>query len=140
MRLFDLHADTLTLCEQNCSSLLKNRYHVDAVRALSLYEQWHQILAVYVADDVEESDAWPYTYRCLQYLQNQCSALRHSEFSSKPFLLIPAIENGKAIGDDINRLVTLAEHGVFYLTVTWNGSNRLGNGCLSSRSKVWFPS
>lgn len=133
MKLFDLHCDTLTECEKHRLSMLSNPLHWDFKRACSLFTSSVQIAAIYVPDQTADKDAWDYVQRILSFLQKQSlPVIRTSNdlLLHKHGILI-AIENGKGIGRDLSRLSTLALSGIVYITLTWNGSNSLGNGCLS---------
>ncbi|MGH7058056.1 MAG: dipeptidase, partial [Acetobacteraceae bacterium] len=44
--------------------------------------------------------------------------------------VVPAVENGYAIGDDLGRLDTLADLGARYLTLTHNGHNALADAAI----------
>ncbi len=133
MKLFDLHCDTLTECEKLSCSLYSNTLHWDFKRASSLFASCVQIAAIYISDHMTEEDAWEYVQRVLLFLEkqpvpvlrasNDCILRRHG--------VLLAVENGKLIGHELSRLSTLASLGVVYITLTWNGSNAIGNGCLS---------
>lgn len=43
--------------------------------------------------------------------------------------IIPAVENGHAIGTDLTRLARMRAMGVVYLTITHNGHNALADSC-----------
>jgi membrane dipeptidase len=47
--------------------------------------------------------------------------------------IIPAVENGHAIGDDLGRLETLRRLGVIYITLTHNGHNMLADSANPRR-------
>ncbi len=124
MKLFDWHCDTLTTCQEQGKPLLKNDLHIDIRRGGTLFEQWIQVMAVYVSDSLDENDAPSYVQRSVEYFKNNSRPL-----SNTSFLL--ALENGKGIGSNIRNIELLAQQGFIYITLTWNGSNRLGHGCLS---------
>jgi len=143
MRLFDLHADTLTVCCDRGGSLRKNDCHIDFCRAVTLFEYWRQVMAVYIPDAMDESSVWQYAKRCIAYLQDElraspddiCFVQNGDDIAlDNRFAVLLGIENGKVIGDDLDRLCQLAAMGVVYVTVTWNGSNRLGHGCMTGET------
>ncbi len=143
MKLFDLHCDTATLCEQYRRSLSSNEGHVDLFRGLSCYSQWAQVMAIFVNDGMTVDCARQRVCDVLDYLKQQ-------EHSKAPMRLVytvedlskalyggqcavlPALENGLAIGSDLSRIVSLAKHGIVYITITWNGENQLGHGCMTA--------
>lgn len=144
MRLFDLHADTITLCYDHRESFYQNRYHIDFQRASQMFSSWRQILAIYVDDAMCEETARAYTLRCIKYFRDNVTACepllriaKHADDLSLdcPFSALLAIENGKAIGDRLSDIAKLSNLGVIYMTVTWNHSNRMGNGCFSNSNE-----
>ncbi len=129
MKLFDLHCDTVTRCQKAQESFYKNSGHVDVFRGETLFDQWVQIMAVYVPDELEEVDAYSFTVQHLDFFDKQCSEYVMAE--NKKIRLIPALENGKGIGCDLSCISEFASRGLAYITLTWNGANKLGYGCLS---------
>ncbi|MCE2575521.1 dipeptidase [Komagataeibacter sp. FNDCR2] len=47
--------------------------------------------------------------------------------------LIPAVENGYAIGEDLSLIATFRRHGARYMTLTHNGHNRLADSARPMR-------
>lgn len=133
MKLFDLHCDTATECEKRGLSLRSNSLHWDFDRACSLFTSSVQIAAIYIPDPTPEEDAWNDVQRVLSFLRREDipTVYTANDLLTRSHGILPAIENGKAIGRDLTRLSALASRGIVYITVTWNGSNALGNGCLS---------
>ncbi len=133
MKLFDLHCDTATECEKHSLSLLSNPLHWDFSRATSLFESSYQITAVYISDETPDEDAWSYASRVLSFIQaHRMPIIRSShDLEMYPHGILLAIENGKVIGSDLTKLEELSSMGVVYITLTWNGCNRIGNGALS---------
>ncbi len=142
MRLFDLHCDTLMRCVEQNSSLLDNTFDLDASRGLSVLKHWVQVTAAFVPDGISEEEAWKRALSMLTHLYKE--AEQHEEIvvvdsaetlararTEHRLFAIPAVENGAAIGTDLERIRRLSQYGVAYMTVTWNGSNALGNGCMS---------
>ena len=134
MKLFDLHCDTLTACEKQALSLHHNNLHWDYTRACRLFEESFQILAIYTEDGTNEKDAWDTLLRILTFLKSEnipmvrtahdLQTIRHGG--------LLAVENGNVIGSDIDKIEQLAAFGVVYMTITWNDSNLIGNGCFAS--------
>lgn len=141
MRLFDLHADTLTVCQKNNTSLSENEYHIDWKRGCQSYDNWWQVLAIYVSDNMDETVSWCMVNDCVAFLKQEASCdkkdirVGYEDGGECAVRMLPALENARAIGDDIERIAILSMNDFAYITVTWNGSNRLGNGCLSGNKE-----
>lgn len=142
MRLFDLHCDTLTACLDGAESLWANDRQLDIRRGRPLFSHWAQVMAVYVPDGLTPKDAYDYLLRSLSYLDEQektIEAVRivrtaddlNRTLSRGKTALLPALENGSAVASDLNVIDKLAAQGIVYITVTWNGENPLGHGCMS---------
>ncbi len=142
MRLFDMHCDTLTACYEDKTDVCRNRRHWDLVRGRR-YAPWGQVMAVWVPDTRRGAAAFRYTRRVLEFAQqqekrfpqqlmlvrNQADFQTATETNRCAVLL--SVENGAALGGRIERLARLASYGVHVITLTWNGDNELGHGCLS---------
>ena len=142
MQLFDLHCDTLYECYTKGYHLSRNPGQVDLVRAGSL-ETWVQGFALWIPDRLRGEAAWDLCRRLLsvarreeEQAEGEIRFLRKGErldelLPSYPRIGFLAVEGGAAVGDDLSRIRELAAFGVKYITITWNGSNEWGNGCLS---------
>lgn len=136
MQLFDLHCDTLYETYTKKYPLSKNDGHIDLLRAVR-YEPYVQTFAVWIPENLRGDAAWDFCCRVLSSAddlpihfcckgENLDDCLRRH---TKVGLL--AVEGGAVLGEDVARIDALAARGVRYLTLTWNGENALGNGCLS---------
>ncbi|MCL2488224.1 MAG: membrane dipeptidase [Oscillospiraceae bacterium] len=162
MKLFDMHCDTLYNCYKDKSDLLKNAYHVDLERG-KIYECWIQVFAMWtpddpVADEIEKAAAFREAAAALAYIHKQekkfPEALHiwktreklediikekgesdNKDKAKRKCTAVLALENGAALGYDIRNLNFFREMGVRIITLTWNGSNRLGHGCLSGNAE-----
>ncbi len=136
MRLFDLHCDTLYEAYTKKYPLSKNSGHIDLLRA-TRYEPWVQTFAVWIPEDLRGDAAWDFCCRVLAHAEGKDVHLWRKGESLDDCLRIHtavgllAVEGGAALGEDVTRIDTLAAGGVRYITLTWNGENALGNGCLS---------
>ncbi len=142
MRLFDLHCDTLTECYQKQETLLQNHRHVDLIRGEKL-EAWAQLFAVWIPDGVRGEAAFEYGCAVLDFARAEAERyadrLRIVEDAEG---LKTALDTGRCAGiltvegaavlaGDLRHLDDLASRGVKLITLTWNGTNELGHGCLS---------
>lgn len=141
MRLFDLHCDTLYEAYQKRESLVKNSCAVDLRRGKQ-YTPWYQVFAVWIPDTVRGERAWRHCTNILSYAHEQseqydefCIAQTYEQFTEAGLkggvVGLLGVEGGAALAGKPERLAELASFGVKVITVTWNGSNELGNGCMS---------
>lgn len=143
MRLFDMHGDTLSACYQSGESLCSNEQHIDLRRGRR-YAPWCQVFAAFVPDTLHGKAAYRYCCRLLSFGAEQESrypqqlslvvdrAGLESAVRSGRCAGILAVENGAALAGKIPHITALAKRGVRVMTLTWNGDNELGHGCLSS--------
>ncbi|MBO5797968.1 MAG: membrane dipeptidase, partial [Clostridia bacterium] len=142
MRLFDLHCDTLYECYTKNYPLMKNAGHIDLVRA-EKYAPYVQAFAVWIPDTLRGEAAFDFCRRMFTFSREEegrsgekIRFLRKGESLDDAMKVsenvgILAVEGGAALGGDLSRIADLADFGVKYITITWNGSNELGHGCLS---------
>lgn len=142
MRLFDLHSDTLYECYTKNYPLTKNPGHIDLERAAK-YDPYVQAFAVWIPDTLRGAAAFDFCRRVLTFSREEegrsegkIHFLRKGENLDDTLKIsknigILAVEGGAALGGDLLHIADLADFGVKYVTITWNGSNELGHGCLS---------
>lgn len=139
MRLFDLHCDTLYLCEEQGKDLFQNDLHLDWQRGAQ-YNPWIQVHAIWVPPELRGRRAVEHFDRCRDYLDAQLSAhpdaarlccdIRTADENPAPCSVLLAVEGGAAVGGTLEGLRRLYDRGVRLLTLTWNGSNELADGVL----------
>lgn len=150
MRLFDLHCDTLMRCVNEDGNLQRNSFDIDLQRGTAHYERWIQVTAAYVPDGLSDTESWDIAVRMLDRLRAEAAAsggpvlIRTADELARAreergMFVLPAVENGAAIGTDLRKIGQLAAYGVVYMTITWNGSNALGNGCGASDPRGLTP-
>lgn len=142
MKLFDLHCDTITECSLERKKLAKNDLHISLKKAEYL-ESWCQLFAIWMPDEHRGESACSYFEDILETYNEQmeknkkqiskcttgaeiAQAVRDNKFAS-----ILTVEGGSAVAGDIDRINYLYDCGVRLMTLTWNGSNEIANGCLS---------
>lgn len=145
MRLFDLHCDTLYECYQKGESLVTNSCAVDLQRGRR-YTPWCQVFAVWVPDKLHGEQAWHHCCDILAYAKQQaeqtsgtlCFPQTYSQFKAALdagcTIGLLGVEGGGALAGQAERVSELAERGVKVITITWNGSNELGNGCMAEKT------
>ena len=145
MRLFDLHCDTLYECYRKGESLAGNSCAVDLQRGRN-YSPWCQVFAIWLSDAVRGEQAWQQCCDILKYAQEQVERsngmLRFPQTYSQLQTALSAncvvgllgVEGGAALAGNPERVEELAAMGVKVITITWNGSNELGNGCMAKNN------
>lgn len=145
MRYFDLHCDTLYETLKTDGDILQNDGHVDLMRGLS-FSPWYQCFAVWVRDGIPAKRAQALT-RCMIHKANTFETRyptlfhilrdRRELFSLPitPCTAILTVENGGvAAGQDAFPEEWLTA-GIKMVSLTWNGSNRWGEGCSGDPCK-----
>ncbi len=143
MRFFDLHCDTLyEMYSQNCS-LYQNNLHIDLQKG-SRFSPWFQVFAIWIPDTLQGEKALSFFQNVWCYAKEQekkytkyISFVNNKEESQKAVregkcAAILAVEGGSLLASKPETMAQLALQGVKVITLTWNGSNELGNGCLSN--------
>ncbi len=139
MRLFDLHCDTIYECYQKRETLFRNSCALDWKRGQQ-YQPWCQVFAVWIPDSVRGELAWRQCLEMLAYAKAQASkelcfpqtkAQLQAALNTNGLIGFLGVEGGAALAGKPERVTELAKLGVKVLTVTWNGTNELGNGCMA---------
>ena len=136
MDYFDLHCDTIMECALKEKPLLKNELHISLESAAS-FSRYTQCFAAWIPDELSPKDAYDHFRKlsdCLFRQVEENSALI-SFSSGKKCRAILTVENGSALGGDLNNIAEFKKRGVKMLTLTWNGANQLGRGVLSPGSE-----
>ncbi|MBE6631136.1 MAG: hypothetical protein E7623_00385 [Ruminococcaceae bacterium] len=121
MRLFDLHCDTLFTLYSRKEGFYKNSGHISLDRTEEL-EEYTQVLAIWSENSLTDDEAY------LQYgrILDNFKALLEKDGLPKNFRYRLAVEGGKLLGNDINRLYRLKEDGMELLTLVWGGMCSVG--------------
>ena len=129
MNYFDLHCDTPYECYFKNQDFFENNLAVSGEKG-AVFENWKQVFAVWISDDQAE----PYK------LYNAVLKDFEKKLKSKPDNLTPyfSVEGGAVIEDNIDRLYELKKDGIFALTLTWNGENRIAGGSKSDKGLTDF--
>lgn len=146
MRLFDLHCDTLYRAYAEKKSLVQNDFHI-SINKGKVYKPWLQCMAVWIPDNVRNINALNLFSNAKKLLDSELSVL--SDFclqikNKKDFDIVNqaekcgiilTVEGGAVLGGDIKNLDYLNQCGVKMMTLTWNGSCEIGDGCMCKNSK-----
>ena len=119
MKLFDLHCDTLSEIYRKKEGIKNNTCHLSTDKALSVFESYTQVLAVWSEHDLSEDECYE---RCMRILDMADSEV----FGHKNFTPIYAVEGAKLLNGDINRLCVLKNRGVKILTLVWKDECCIG--------------
>lgn len=142
MRLFDLHCDTLYELYQNKLSITQNNLHVDLQKG-KRFSPWYQVFAVWIPEDKRGEEASAFFLQVLAYAKQQerqnqqqitfvkTKAEAQRAVNDGKCVGILAIEGGSVLNGNPASVKQLANLGVKVITLTWNGSNELANGCFS---------
>ena len=142
MRLFDMHCDTLYECCKGDMYLDRNRLHIDLERG-GRYAQWGQAFAVWMPDTLRGEAAFEQCRDMLLFAHDQAALyadrmqIIRTGGELKPVLesgrcaAILTVEGGSALAGRLEHIEDLQKLDVKVITITWNGSNELGHGCLS---------
>ncbi len=142
MNLFDLHCDTVYECLKQQKQLSQNDLHLDLHRGCR-YPNWVQTFAFWVPDDLSEDQQ--YAFYCRErdlFRRFAAQTDRLTPFDGVPITetcnYLLAVEGAGLLADRIDRLTTLKDDGITFLTLTWNRANRIGGGALSSERLTAF--
>lgn len=129
MNYFDLHCDTPYECYFKSQGFYKNRLAVSGKYG-RCFKRWKQTFAVWIRDDAENP---------FELYRNIISYFK-TKLSEKPENLTPlfAVEGGAVIEEDSDRVYELKKDGVKFLTLTWNGENRIAGGSKTDAGLTGF--
>lgn len=143
MRYFDLHCDTASECNRKGLELNRNGLHV-SLEKTGRFERWAQFFAVWIDDALRGERAYRHFKAvCRDFKEKLARAgagapvlcrsgedLARAGRAGRNMALL-SIEGGAALGGAIDRLADVFEAGVRMMTLTWNGPNELGDGCMT---------
>lgn len=136
MRFFDLHCDTLKRILIENKNLFSNDCHISIERAKK-YSNYVQCFAIFISDELDEIESFEFFKNAKKKLDEQILLYKNdielcksfnSVGNNKKISAIFTVENGSLIGKDVNKIKYLHDHGVRAMTLTWNGSNEIGDG------------
>lgn len=139
MNVFDLHCDTLFKANEKSGSIIDNDYEFSFKKA-SKYNKYTQVMAVWIPDEYRLEKAENLFMQCYNLLKQQLN--KNKEFqqnlelnSLSDYNVILAIEGGSALAGKLENIKKYREMGVRFLTLTWNGSNEIGDGIKCENPK-----
>lgn len=129
MNFFDLHCDTAYECFINNIGFDNDVTAVNA-SAAAKFENWVQTFAVWIRDDLAD----PFGEYC------RIIGDIKAKLTNRPKNLVPifSVEGGAVIERDAERVETLKNDGIGFMTLTWNGENRIAGGSKSEKGLTSF--
>lgn len=135
MRIFDLHCDTLYKANDENGSIVDNDFHFSLKKAKK-YESYTQVMAVWIPDEYRGEAAFNLVDSCYNLLEKQLK--EQSTFkkidnflnTESKYNIVLSVEGGAALCGKIENIKKFRDMGVRFLTLTWNGSNEIGDGIL----------
>ena len=146
MEFFDLHCDTLYAAVTKQTPLYQNNLAVSVRRGLC-HKPWVQCFAVWIPDTLRGEEATRFFDKACDYLYEQAG--QHSgelvicttkeelvaAVQGRRCAALLTVEGGAVLNGKLETLDHLASRGVRMMTLTWNGSNELGDGVKVQRPK-----
>lgn len=141
MNYFDLHCDTIAVCEENNVGIKSNEFQVSLEKGKEI-DKWIQTYAIWIPDELRGEYAYAYFNRVYNYFINEleknkseialCTNYNDIEttLSKGKRVALLAIEGSAALGGNIDRIKEFKDKGVCMMTLTWNGKAEVGDGCM----------
>lgn len=142
MDFLDFHCDTIGECFLQNKSLISNDLHISLEKA-RCFSAYGQVFAIWIPDEQRGANALAYYtaiyHNFCRILSENTSSIAlcrdgwevQAAFSNHKTAAILAVEGGAVLGGSLENLEKLYADGVRLMTLTWNGTNELGNGCFA---------
>ncbi len=126
MNFFDLHCDTAYKMYTEKEDFYKNKLAVSG-KGGEIFENWYQTFAVWIPENTE--NPFGFYKAVLNDLKGKLKG------NVKPAF---AVEGGTVIEDGLDNLYKLSSDGIKFLTLTWNGENKIAGGVKSDKGLTDF--
>lgn len=142
MNLFDFHCDTIGECYLQNKRLADNDLHISLKKA-DVFSHYGQVFAIWIPDEKRGDAAFSYYRAVRDYFYNVCTEnaekIRHCKnstdidlaFAAGQTAAVLSVEGGAVLGGDISKLDEIFRDGVRLMTLTWNDTNEIANGCFA---------
>lgn len=142
MKFFDFHCDTIGECANQKKELFQNDLHI-SLQKVSCFENYGQVFAIWIPDEYRKAAAFAYYKQVLNCFQNELQKNQDrmvqvktpedltDAFSENKIAAVLSVEGGAVLGGDFLKLQALYDDGVRLMTLTWNDTNEIGNGCFA---------
>ena len=149
LSLFDTHCDTAYELYHRGCGLLENNCHIDMAKA-SCYDRYAQYYAVWSNRRLDDESCFEDFLKITADLDKKLSQMsdvairvRHkddliSALSQKKHAVILAVEDARLTAGKLERLDTLKDMGVKYLTLLWGGETCVGGSHDTSSGLTSF--
>jgi len=140
--IFDGHCDTMyeLFSKNQGENLIKNKLHFNSYNTKE-YNRYIQVLALWANPRYEGKEARIFmenlVRRAISHLEEFDTDIiktKNDLMGTGKFGAILGIEGADAIWS-IDDLIYYYDKGIRVITLTWNGTNRMGNGALSGKSE-----
>lgn len=138
MDFIDFHCDTLY--KSATMNLSLDDTIMEVTQSENLKSRWLQCYAVWIPDDYTFEMAEDLFFKSVKKLNDECKRLNirlikknenvSSVFKNNINTALITVENSKVIGNDLKNIEILSDLSVKIVTLTWNGSNQIGDGAL----------
>lgn len=121
MMYFDLHCDSISKAYKEKTSVFTDDFAVKIQSNKFLKRE--QCFALWLDDELQGEPAFSYCKKLLSFFDEEknkielCNVLPHL-----------TIENGSALGGELNNIEYFKTKGVIMMSLTWNGENDLASG------------
>lgn len=129
MNFLDLHCDTLYEAYTKNKSLLNGDLHVNFEK-ISRFENYVGCFAIWIPDELSEDKSFEFFKNIIRFYQKN----KYLNFNKKAKIIL-TLEGTKCIGEDLSRIKFIKDCGIRIVTLTWNGSYRVGDGCMVKNAR-----
>ncbi len=137
MKLVDLHCDTaMSMCRNH--TLLSENDHNISLNKLDTYENYAQVMAVYIPHSLSDADGYSYFHEAYGYLASQlasnssratlltCGADIRATWEAHRGVMLLSLEDARILQNDITKLNILHQKGVRFIVLMWSGETCIG--------------
>lgn len=142
-KIFDLHADTISLALNSNKNIYKNDLHIDLMRGMEI-DEWVQTFALFIEDKYIDNGALNYFKRQYNFFKEQTNKyldfyndfLKTKKIQKNKCNYILSVEGGSMLEGNIENIDELLKRNIKIFTLTWNGENEIAGGvCSKARLK-----
>ncbi len=137
MNLIDLHCDTILQIQRNNTLLKSNNHHI-SLEKVSTYDNYAQIMAIFIPNKLSDEQGYCYFHEAYGYYMSQLSVYRNEAtpitdgkyisecWNNNKSPLLLSVEDARILNNDITRLDNLYNKGVRFLVLMWSDSTCIG--------------
>lgn len=142
MKFFDFHCDTIGECYLQNKRLADNDLHIHLKKA-NAFSCYGQVFAIWIPDEKRGESAYAYYKAVRDCFYKECAENRNKILHCKSvadiavaeteqkIAAVLAVEGGAVLGGNLEKLHMLYQDGVRLMTLTWNDTNEIANGCFA---------